>query len=251
MNDVIIVGFPKSGNTWLARLMGDALNRPIRGTENARPLAAEGEERGDGRGIVRQLHLVPQDNIDDRRYPGFVASPWSINPEKRNGEQVIHIIRDPRDVAIAIDAYWEINNLHKTLGEIMRTGAWPLWGRGWESYLAMWRKSSVAHFETRYEWLHADTLLEMRRLCDLMSVKVEHPLDEVVQRQSFDERKAQIARDGENMPHGITAQKKNLRRGIVGDWRNVYTAEHKQLAREVFGDMLIELGYESSDDWVN
>lgn len=151
MNDVIIVGFPKSGNTWLARLMGDALNRPIRGTKDAKPLAAEGEERGDARGIVRQLHLAPHDDIDESRYPGFVASPWAINPKYHSGEKIVHIIRDPRDVAIAIDAYWVLNDLNKVITEVMAHGEHPLWGFGWEEYINAWQvKGRLRVAEYRY-----------------------------------------------------------------------------------------------------
>jgi hypothetical protein len=248
MNDVIIVGFPKSGNTWLARLMGDALNRPIRGTVEAKPLAAEGEERGDARGIVRQLHLKPSNDVPPN-YPGFVASPWAINPQYHTEEKIVHIIRDPRDVAIAIDAYWVMNDLNFAITEVMGHGETPLWGFSWEDYVTVWRTTSFPHIETRYEWLHDAPLTEMQHLLYLLELKPEHDLEEVVFRQSFDERKKQIDRDGENMPHGISPQRKNLRKGIVGDWKNVYTAEHKRLAFLTFGHMLISLGYESSPLW--
>lgn len=253
MSDVIVVGFPKSGNTWLARLMGDALHRPIRGTDTARPLAAEGEERGAGRGIVQQLHLVPPDKgdeVDERRYPGFVSSPWHVNPNCYNGEHVIHIIRDPRDVSISVNAYWGRENLNDTITEVVGAGGWPLWGTSWEKFVNLWRSSSdVPHVETRYEWLHADPLKEITRLLNLFVLKPANDLETVVQRQSFEERKAQIDRDGENMPHGITAQRKNLRKGSVGDWRETMTHEQKRLCFVAFGHMLIELGYESSPLW--
>jgi len=28
-NDILIVGYPRSGNTWISRLLGDALNSPV------------------------------------------------------------------------------------------------------------------------------------------------------------------------------------------------------------------------------
>lgn len=248
MTDVIIVGFPKSGNTWLARLMGDALNRPIRGTEGAKPIAAEGEERGDDRGVVRQLHLTPSNDIDDRRYPGFIASPWAVNPKHYNGEHIIHIIRDPRDVALAIAHYWEVN-LDKVINEVMATGESPLWGTGWEQSVMAWRSSDVPHVETRYERLHADTLKEMTRLTNLFVLKPVNNLEEVVQRQSFEEVKKRIETDGDLMTYGKGIQRKNMRKGIVGDWRETFTAEQKRAAFRVFGRLLIELGYESSPLW--
>lgn len=251
MTEIIVVGFPKSGNTWLSRLLGDALDLPITGIEKAIPLAADQQERH-GDGVIRQLHLVPSDDVDEKRYPGFVSSPWTINPKQHNGQHVIHIIRDPRDVAVAVNEYWEINDLDKTISEVIKDGAWPLWGTGWAQYLTMWRSSTLPHIETRYEWLHADTAMEIRRLCDWMGVRIVKPLDEVIQRQSIDVKRQALKDTDDNaiwLPHGKGAQLKNLRAGRVGDWRTTFTPDHDNLAHEAFGPLLIDLGYESDPAW--
>ena len=40
-----------------------------------------------------------------------------------------------------------------------------------------------------------------------------------------------------------------FRKGHIGSWKNHFTAEHKQLFKEIAGDLLIQLGYENSLDW--
>jgi hypothetical protein len=40
-----------------------------------------------------------------------------------------------------------------------------------------------------------------------------------------------------------------FRSGKVGGWRTQFEAEHKQLFKEVAGDLLIRLGYEQDNDW--
>jgi len=40
-----------------------------------------------------------------------------------------------------------------------------------------------------------------------------------------------------------------FRKGVVGDWRNHFTDEHKRLFKESAGDLLIQLGYEQNNDW--
>jgi Sulfotransferase domain len=40
-----------------------------------------------------------------------------------------------------------------------------------------------------------------------------------------------------------------FRKGVIGDWRNQFTATHKQAFKEVAGQLLIDLGYESDFDW--
>ena len=37
--------------------------------------------------------------------------------------------------------------------------------------------------------------------------------------------------------------------GKIGNWREVFTEEHKRVCKECIGDLLIELGYESDYDW--
>lgn len=40
-----------------------------------------------------------------------------------------------------------------------------------------------------------------------------------------------------------------FRKGMIGDWPNHFTKEHKKIFKEVTGDLLIRLGYESNMDW--
>lgn len=40
-----------------------------------------------------------------------------------------------------------------------------------------------------------------------------------------------------------------FRRGVIGDWANHFSPEHKQLFKALAGPLLIELGYEKNMDW--
>lgn len=40
-----------------------------------------------------------------------------------------------------------------------------------------------------------------------------------------------------------------FRKGIIGDWKNYFTPEHIQLYKERYGNILIELGYETDMNW--
>jgi len=39
------------------------------------------------------------------------------------------------------------------------------------------------------------------------------------------------------------------RKGIVGDWRNLFTQKHKDYFKEMAGQLLIDLGYEHDLNW--
>ncbi len=45
------------------------------------------------------------------------------------------------------------------------------------------------------------------------------------------------------------AKSSTFRKGKVGGWREHFTEEHKQLFKDVAGDLLICLGYEKNNDW--
>lgn len=246
MTEILVVGFPKSGNTWLSRLLSDALDWPVRGIGDARPLAEQGTMRGDGC-LIRQLHLYPEPLGDV--YP-VVASAHSLNVNAVDGQhKIVHIIRDPRDVAVSIGHYWGIKDLQRIITQVMAVGAHPLWGIGWAQYVKAWRKVPIPVVETRYEWLHADPLLELQRIIDRLGVRATKPLGEVTERQQIDARRADIRAHGEEMAHGITPQLTNLRAGRVGDWRQEFTQEDVVAMCDWFGLELMQLCYEDNPEW--
>jgi hypothetical protein len=40
-----------------------------------------------------------------------------------------------------------------------------------------------------------------------------------------------------------------FRKGMIGDWRNHFTAEHKAAFKRQAGELLLELGYEDDLSW--
>jgi len=45
------------------------------------------------------------------------------------------------------------------------------------------------------------------------------------------------------------ASSRTFRRGTTGEWRNYFSAEHKEIFKSVTGSLLIDLGYEVDDQW--
>lgn len=57
---IFVAGYPKSGNTWLTRLLGDALDCPTGGSmpqQDAVEIACEGNDRP-GHYVIRKGHFV-------------------------------------------------------------------------------------------------------------------------------------------------------------------------------------------------
>lgn len=48
---------------------------------------------------------------------------------------------------------------------------------------------------------------------------------------------------------GTVDAKSHLRSGKTGEWQELFNKDHKQKFKELFGDLLIRLGYETNNDW--
>lgn len=52
-----------------------------------------------------------------------------------------------------------------------------------------------------------------------------------------------------NRQKGTVKSRSHLRSGRTGEWKEYFTEKHKQRFKELFGDVLIQLNYETSNDW--
>lgn len=221
-NDVIVVGYPKSGNTWLSRLLGDILDCPVTGIGSAHPLAEEGLDRK-SRYTVRQLHLLPTVEI---RSPNFDA--WEYSIPSAQGEKLILIQRNPLDVIVSAYHYWNIETMSLAIDAVL-FGRHPLKRVGpWEAFYERWADAMflLDVYYVQYEILLKDT---QTILIDLLKeLKIEHDLNRIlpsIERQSFANRKSELEQSGDKYNYGSTIQTKNLRHGQSGDWKTEMTPE--------------------------
>ncbi|MGC4022149.1 MAG: sulfotransferase domain-containing protein [Cyclobacteriaceae bacterium] len=49
--------------------------------------------------------------------------------------------------------------------------------------------------------------------------------------------------------HGEENPKSHYRNGLAGDWKNHFNEQHKKRFKDLFGDLLVRLGYEPNNDW--
>jgi hypothetical protein len=241
MSEIIyVLGYPKSGTTWLTRLLGDALNSPVTGyRDDDVSFAEEGADRP-GPYLIRQGHAVPVEEGD------------CLTPTRRDfvykhltNERIVIMIRDPRDVAVSAAAHWGMD-LTKTL-HCMGRGEWPLThGSGWCKWYNKWFNiPRTNEIYTYYEALHYyDVASVLRWLCGEHGLEPANDLDDVEKRQSLAARRAWTEQHGDDLNYGKERQLQFLRKGIVGDWRNHFTQEHTRLAEQYFGDLMRELSYE-------
>ena len=81
-----------------------------------------------------------------------------------------------------------------------------------------------------------------KRQLDFLGAGSEDRIIERCLRSSSFER-ASSRSQGEEDPASF------FRKGIVGDWRDVFTERDRDLYKELAGGRLVEFGYERSYDW--
>jgi len=190
------------------------------------------------------------------------------------GARVIHVVRDGRDAAISQmhhrwnraadkggiheltseeldkrDRYWEDPEGFLNAGEsVFAEERLRRLARGWSS-----RVGGACHdgplllgndyAEVRYEDLLERPAEEFGRLFAFLEARAdEETIERCVGATSFEARTSGRRRGQEDARSGV-------RKGIAGDWRNVFTERDKKTFKKVAGDLLVELGYEKDSDW--
>lgn len=187
--DLIVLSYPRSGSTWLARLLGDCFQAPIKGLAHEQPLAAE--RRPENGVSVYQTHrfdLLPENGV------------------------IIHITRDPRDIIVSAKHYWE-TSLETAVACILHGGI-PIFPLGWAEFIH--RARSVAHHSLHYADLHTRPLNELLEICGKTGLDPKTDLKTTIARQAFD----QALKHARPEYYGPVIQRKALRKGVSGDWMN-------------------------------
>lgn len=232
---IYVVGHPRSGTTWLTRLLADVLNCPAGAgmpEKDAADIVTEGQGRP-GKYVVRKGHF----RLVDAPGKPFVYAPHKMNWPARKGEPIIFIIRDPRDIAVSRSFYFN-RPLEK---EIEKMGNWSEYVEKWIDFILV----DDQPFYTFYEELLRATSAWLPRILDYLGELPAHwdRIENAVHRQSFAERKKWTLANLDKLPNG-ERHLKMLRKGIVGDWKNHFTPELEQMAKESFGEAMERLGYE-------
>lgn len=108
MKNVIIVGYPKSGNTWITRLTAELIGCPVSGFWNEpdnQEIAVEGQSRNSEFRCFKSHHPLSE-----------LSNTFDTKDHKKN--HIIYVIRDPRDVSVSGAHYFKFENRFKRLQKI-------------------------------------------------------------------------------------------------------------------------------------
>ncbi len=249
----LVTEYPRSGGTWLGQLISGYSDIPF--PRNTFPkfgmslvhghyLPSSGSEKikkilwlvRDGRDVIVSsyyYYLFPTDtNLKNPKNYLYFSS--------KLGFDEVENIREN------LPKYIEFMFTHKP-GKMVRfvhEGDWVSFNRKWLSYIKDPDKRGNL-IRTSYEALLKDTENELSRIVSLItgSEPELRRINEIVEQFSF---KRQTGRN-----QGEENIASFLRKGVSGDWKNCFSREAAEIFNYYAGDMLLELGYESGNKWVD
>jgi hypothetical protein len=222
--------------------------------------------------LTQQLQKTGKKLVGDKTVlhdPEIVEEIATIFPEAK----VIHIIRDGRDVAVSQTHHkWnqaedqggsgKINPDQLAKREAYRRDPRSLIETGQGIFPDEWLTNHAAKWnakvsktvkdgpallganygEIRYEDLLERPEEEMKRMLEFLGADAsERTVRRCVDAASFEK----LAEGRERGQEAASF----FRKGIAGDWKNVFTEQDKRDFKAVAGDLLVALRYEEDDDW--
>ncbi len=228
--DVFIVGYPKSGNTWVQNLLA-ALNYGLDLTLAPDALVQD---------LVPDVHAKPW----FRRYssPMFFKSHALPQPNYR---QVVYLLRDGRDAMVSYLHHLQSME-HRAIDflDLIRSGK-GLFPCKWPVHVEQWLANpfQARMIIMRYEDLKKDTLAEIQRICALAGLKrAPSQVERAVRMASFPAMQARERRLGWSNPLW-PKDKPFVRRGQVGSYQDEMPAEVQAAFLDEAGALLRQTGY--------
>lgn len=247
---VLVNGVPKSGTTWVYRLIDS-----VPGYHHV------GNFKGE---LGRYDSVRPGHIIHSHDWP----TPALITSLERNQIKVVCVSRDPRDQLVSRMFHLKRDTEHRwhsVIAQMNEDEALMLCIEGrpagdnlpllpsaptWIEFSRQWQETFPNACHLRYETLLTNTEAETKRLFDYLGVKLSDRLQKAIIRRNRFERATvgQKIWQKARQPGQVDPQS-HFRKGITGDWHNYFQPHHRQRFKELTGTSLIELGYEKENDW--
>ncbi len=222
MKEVFIVSSPRSGNAFLTRMLGDALDSPLQAWHDP----AEPEYFGEGREggyIIRKTHAT------------------TIEATFYMDAKVVFLQRDPRDVIISRLFYNKVLvpnelTLMGMTGQMYTLPPQYIY----DTWVRAWYNHPFVDCLTSYERLQSGGSTELFYILNAIGVDISlERVEEVVKAHSFENIKTQYGDKYDG----------SMYKGKVGEWRKHFTSRAAQYMNDILGEFMLEMGYVDSLDW--
>ena len=251
MKNIVITGYPKSGNTWITRLVAELIQCPVEGFWQSQhdEIASEGSDRNSPYACYKSHHQLYE-------LESLEALPWKI----------IYVIRDPRDIVFSGMPYFYRGYLRAVkhrlfLHPVLSRIYYHLGGKQemkrvmirtileGDSRTHRWCKVSwaahVAPFVKRpdilkitYRDMLSDPVSCCQNILEYLSVtRTAEEISNAIQNQSFNVVSEKFRNSGQ------VRKAKFLRAGRRGYWRSQLSPAEQKLFADALGTELQDLGF--------
>jgi hypothetical protein len=250
-DDVFLVSYPRSGNTWTRFLVGNLIypDEPV--------TFANIESR------IPEIYFNPDHVMRRLPRPRILKSHESFQPHY---PRVIYVVRDPRDVALSFyhhnvkagnirDDYPMDEFTPRFIAAEFDT-KWGSWADNVMSWLSM-RGDHPGFLLLRYEDMKQNPAAELARLASFLEGGAYRKIDaspEKLQRAielSSPERMRQLERQQARewvLTKHTRPDKPFVRTAVSGSWRSVLSSRSVGLIESAWGGIMNNLGYPLSSE---
>lgn len=238
-DDVFLVSYPKSGNTWARFLLSNAIS------PSGYPVDFRNIDK-----IIPDIYKVNLYDLHKMQGRRIIKSHSSFNPLY---PKVIYIVRNPFDVATSYFFYSKkigsISNdmviedyIDKFINDPGEFGTWEQNVKSW-IYPMIGKDNFIL---IKYEDLLDNAANTIQRMLKFINVNAAREMDEIISLSSFDNMK-----NLERRQHSKWLTTKNsdpkipfVRKGMQGSWREDMNRDCARKISSRWGDFIQSLGYD-------
>ncbi|XP_032848765.2 amine sulfotransferase [Tyto alba] len=241
-SDIFIATYPKSGTVWTQNILSLIIHEGHRnGTENMDNMQRIPwlEYRTDNKDYT----ALPLPRVFATHLPYYLVPRGLRNKRGR----VIYITRNPKDVMVS---FYHFSKFISSLEEVPdfnifmeRFLAGKVLASSWLDHVAGWY-SHAEDFNIlflTFEEMKKDLRSAVLKICDFLDRKLsEEEVDSVVRQATFENMRKDPRANYENLPDDIIDKDKGsfLRKGTVGDWKNLMTVAQNERFDNVLGEKI-------------
>lgn len=231
----LVVGFPRSGTTWLSEMLSSYYNLP-RPSHYYLPLAFGSiiHTHASPSCKFRKVYYIVRDGRD-------VYVSWYFQVQqmlKNKGFQWMIKKKHGNELQLAETVEEHKTNLRRFIVRHAREKMnWQEHTRRWCNFIKNRRNVPML----RYEDLRIDGTRVLYEAIKVVDGKCDRKvLTDIMNQHAFDRMSRR-----DTSQHGTF-----LRKGAVGDWKNYFTRESALAFEDTMGEALYQLGYESDKSWI-
>jgi len=235
-DDVMIVSYPRSGNTWVRFLLANLMSDSERALD-----FKEMEE------LIPDIHSSEHwDRIKSMGSGRFIKSHMPYTAEYK---KVIYIVRDGRDVLVSYWHYHCPRNYKLDFSDFLQSSIWP--GQ-WHKHVRFWldRSEKISLLLVRYEDLLTEPEKQLKRMAEFSGLSFDNErIGYSVRCSSFGNLQQIENEKGHPRIKSKVSGFKFFRNGVTGDWKKCFGPKEKEIFKKYANPVLLRLGYIDNPDW--